>query len=1332
MPLTAIQPLVSGPICDLSAKTYEDTMLMIRSSSRPVSLWFKRPATPRQEIVTLYSQHNRSKLSEVDGLISKYGEKELLRMVRKKYVRGAGHTPRAGLRPQSSPHASRQSRTAVLELQRAEERVVSVFSLHRNEELEVVTPRRSKPDVARMHKQEEIELTSYEPPPLPPPSLPAPTEAAVLGKAAPSPRYSRRLISPPNRSELPGLSAGFGDDLEMTDLVGLIEVSCSRPGPLGLRFCDTNASTHRCVLERANTALQGISPLQPGLLLSAIRPVASGPAYDVSSRPYADTLGVVRSSARPVTLWFKRPDTRSPIAPTSESDAEPKMPSPQPWREQMELEEARCKVQMQHQSILLLKAELDDTKKHVARLKSQEKGQSLGAAEKAVSERVAQPYCLPAAGGPQFEELHQAITDGVDGQALSVLIGQCGHDDTNAVDAAGQSCLYVAASHGHCDAARQLVSAGVNINAINTSSCMTALHIASASGHAEIVEHLLSAGADAAQRNRRGKTAVFLARQLRRKDVLDVFERCVRTGDVPRTDAFDDITGGVTQKLQALKNMFTELEHVHLLEAIDSISNGGSIAANETGDAELNAESPLSPTAQSDLETDLEKRLALFKATQKSNAQKTKRGKATVIEDLRTTSESKIQMDLDEARCRLDTQQQSILALEAELDSREQVRSESEDAKAELEAKLLMLQQDHHAVVTDLRTTSESEHRELTIAHAAELKAQTATADVLRASLQHEEDAAYSGAAATEEAQAAAELELDEIRAQLLALSVELDMRGQHVKELQKQHEASSAELKSELHDRREDLKKLKALHEATEAELTTEIQLKSMHETNHEAEHASHAITKTELASAQSDSSSAQAELISARESLRTTSDSKLQELTMNQALAEGLASLQEEHDAAVALNQSLPAESTTLQAQHGETKAMNQALSDGLASLQAEHDGVQEKLRRAKDKSAQESIMGAALADGLAALQQEHEEAIEDMQSAHQAETKKLQSSQKKKSKKENKLDETRARMNAQHDRFSKLEKTYMSLAKTENETTNAALEDKLVHVMREHGLALAKLQTQQDDLKHEHGLAVKARDDAVSATQAQQVEIVQMEATQSEDAKALEALAADVLRTQGEALAAAGSMQELHASERESVETGHKQVVFDLKADYDRQTAELRAELQAASTPAPQGDVRVVVTDLPMFASTAEATAALRQAVMNGDLAGVQAAVKGGGSAEARPDEGMSAPLHEAAGAGRDQIVRLLVESGAALEQKCQRTGFTPLLTAAKAGEHACVMALVEAGADVTATNSRGRDAHFLAKKFPKVLEVLENTKIGKRPGVSLTCVPFLCST
>eukprot|EP01052_Picozoa_sp_SAG31_P034286 SAG31_NODE_3986_length_3684_cov_3.991074_2_plen_947_part_01 len=65
----------------LAAKYGEEELLrMVR----------KKYLTPRQEIDALYSQHNPEKLRDVDGLLAKYGEAELLRMVRKKYRNAAG------------------------------------------------------------------------------------------------------------------------------------------------------------------------------------------------------------------------------------------------------------------------------------------------------------------------------------------------------------------------------------------------------------------------------------------------------------------------------------------------------------------------------------------------------------------------------------------------------------------------------------------------------------------------------------------------------------------------------------------------------------------------------------------------------------------------------------------------------------------------------------------------------------------------------------------------------------------------------------------------------------------------------------------------------------------------------------------------------------------------------------------------------------------------------------------------------------------------------------------------------------------------------------------
>ena len=75
---------------------YADAISTLRTIGRPVTLVFD-PVRPfelaaatagggREAIEALYSRFSPAKLSEVEGLIAKYGEAELLRMVRKKYL----------------------------------------------------------------------------------------------------------------------------------------------------------------------------------------------------------------------------------------------------------------------------------------------------------------------------------------------------------------------------------------------------------------------------------------------------------------------------------------------------------------------------------------------------------------------------------------------------------------------------------------------------------------------------------------------------------------------------------------------------------------------------------------------------------------------------------------------------------------------------------------------------------------------------------------------------------------------------------------------------------------------------------------------------------------------------------------------------------------------------------------------------------------------------------------------------------------------------------------------------------------------------------------------
>ena len=80
-----------------------------------------------------------------------------------------------------------------------------------------------------------------------------------------------------------------------------------------------------------------------------------------------------------------------------------------------------------------------------------------------------------------------------------------------------------AADKGHNDITTELVSAGAELNAINSSG-NTALMLAAAKGHIEAVRGLLVLNADVAIRNYRRQQAVELARNAGHEEVVSILK----------------------------------------------------------------------------------------------------------------------------------------------------------------------------------------------------------------------------------------------------------------------------------------------------------------------------------------------------------------------------------------------------------------------------------------------------------------------------------------------------------------------------------------------------------------------------------------------------------------------------------------------------------------------------------------------------------------------------------------------------------------------------------------------------------------------------------------
>ena len=93
----------------------------------------------------------------------------------------------------------------------------------------------------------------------------------------------------------------------------------------------------------------------------------------------------------------------------------------------------------------------------------------------------------------------------------------------------------------------------------------------------------------------------------------------------------------------------------------------------------------------------------------------------------------------------------------------------------------------------------------------------------------------------------------------------------------------------------------------------------------------------------------------------------------------------------------------------------------------------------------------------------------------------------------------------------------------------------------------------------------------------------------------------------------------------------------------------------------------------------------------------------------------------PLHEAAMAGREDVVRLLKEECRETLNMDARTqhgpASTPLHLAAERGHTECVLSLLECGATVTAVDRRCRNARDVAKENGKRQVVQVITLIGE---------------
>ena len=109
-------------------------------------------------------------------------------------------------------------------------------------------------------------------------------------------------------------------------------------------------------------------------------------------------------------------------------------------------------------------------------------------------------------------ELKTAAANG-DVKTLSALLQQGCTRGLDLEDGDGRSALWVAASSGHAEAVQLLAESGASLDPVCPNTSFTALHAAVQGEHAAVVSLLLTRGADSARTNKKGKTALHLARR---------------------------------------------------------------------------------------------------------------------------------------------------------------------------------------------------------------------------------------------------------------------------------------------------------------------------------------------------------------------------------------------------------------------------------------------------------------------------------------------------------------------------------------------------------------------------------------------------------------------------------------------------------------------------------------------------------------------------------------------------------------------------------------------------------------------------------------------------
>jgi len=85
--------------------------------------------------------------------------------------------------------------------------------------------------------------------------------------------------------------------------------------------------------------------------------------------------------------------------------------------------------------------------------------------------------------------------------------------------------LMAAALNGHVSTARLLITRGADPKAVAESDGWTALMCAAQAGNAELIDLLISRGADPAARDRKGHTALDIARGMKREEAAKRLEK---------------------------------------------------------------------------------------------------------------------------------------------------------------------------------------------------------------------------------------------------------------------------------------------------------------------------------------------------------------------------------------------------------------------------------------------------------------------------------------------------------------------------------------------------------------------------------------------------------------------------------------------------------------------------------------------------------------------------------------------------------------------------------------------------------------------------------------